>query len=233
MKKSLKVTIFILIGILVIGIIGITFYANGVIFPKSTVVPSTFDPTAIEAAIGAGNSVQMTFAEYEKIAPSLWEEQNKTMTIALPVTLKNNRTPNLLIEKEQVSFDSSESPVKKKITIDGLQQGDVILSPVDGEILISQGGQDLNAFRISTKDSQGNSIVIWFSTTGLNPLINFKRPVKENISIYIKKGDPIGSLLTSDKHPKFNGQIQIDGFAPLLNNFNLATTPEGKVIILR
>lgn len=230
MKKTIAISAVVIFSIIVIGA---ALYASGFNpFKTENSVPSTFDPTALEQRIGPENSVQMTFAEYEKIAPTLWDEQNKTMTILLPVILRDNRISNLLIEKEQLSFDSSESPVKKKITINGLQQGDIILCPIDGEILISQGGQDLNAFRISTKDSQGNSIIIWFSTTGLNPLINFERPVKENISIHVNKGDPIGSLLTSDKHPMFNGQLQVDGFATEEKNFNLATTPEGKAIVI-
>jgi hypothetical protein len=198
--------------------------------PRVEVIPSTFDPAAINSVIGPENSIQMTWDQYEATSPTLWNADSKTMTIPLPISFNENQIPTLHTEKGKFSYDSSISAPKQKITIDGLQQGSIIFSPTDGEIVISLGNQDLNAFYISTKDSQGNPINIWFSTTGLNPMVNFDSPIKDTIHIPIKKGDPIGSLLTSDKHRMFNGQIQIDGIAPLLENFNLATTPEGKAI---
>jgi hypothetical protein len=202
--------------------------------PRIEVIPLTFDPAALESVIGPENSVQMTLEEYEATSPTMWDEQNKTMTIPLSIIFKDDLIPNLFIKKEQLSFDSSESAVKSKITVNGLQQGDIIPSPVDGEIELQKGTNKCigGSIFIYTKDSQGEDIIILFATTPLNNLINFNYPLENNTRIPIKRGDPIGSLLTSDKHWAFNGQIQIMGFAPLLKNFNLATTHEGKAIII-
>jgi hypothetical protein len=195
--------------------------------PKVEIIPSTFDPSAINSVIGPENFIQMTLEEYEVTSLTAWNAETKTMTIPLPIVF--NRIPTLRIERTINPITPSRNNM---IVVDGLQQGDIILSPIEGEILIFQGDEDLNSFRISTKDSQGEPIVVWVTTTGLSPLVNLKHPIRENISIPIKKGDLIGSLLTSEKHIAFNGQIQITGNAPLLETLNLATTSEGKAIII-
>jgi hypothetical protein len=197
--------------------------------PRVEVIPSTFDPNALEQTIGPENSIQMTWDQYKATSPTLWNEQNRTLIIPLPVIF--NRIPTLNIEKDKLSFDSSDSAAKKKITIDGLQQGDIILSPIDGEIkLQKRTNKIIGDIFMYAKNSQGEDIIIIFATTPLNNLINFSYPLENDTLIPIRRGDPIGSLITSNRHWAFNGQIQIMGFAPLLESFNLATTPEGKAI---
>jgi hypothetical protein len=188
-------------------------------------ISSTFNPAVIEQRVVPANSVQMTFADYEVTELQIWNEQNRTMTIPLPIEFKDNRIPNLIIKKEKISYDSSESARKNKITIDGIQEGDTLLSPIEGDVDFSNGYTGLAGFDIRTKDSQGHDIVAWFSTTGLiSPSIDVHK------FIHVTKGEPIGIFTSSNKHNMFNGQIQITGFAPLLENFNLATTPDNKLI---
>jgi hypothetical protein len=199
--------------------------------PRVEVIPSTFDPAALESVIGPENSIQMTWDQYEATSPTLWNEQNRTLIIPIVVTFEDNRTPTLHVEKVRFSVEPSDLSVKRKITIDGLQQGDIIFSPIDGEIELQKGtNKVIGSIFIYAKNSQGEDIAIMFATTPLNNLIKFNYPLENDTRISIKRGDPIGSLITSNRHWAFNGQIQIMGFAPLLENFNLATTPEGKAI---
>jgi hypothetical protein len=192
-------------------------------------IPSTFDPTALEQRVGPENSVQMTFAEYEKTAPQIWVEQNKTLTIPLPIIFRDNRIPTLHIEKIQ---NPNANDSLDFMNIDGLEQGDILFSPFDGEFRVSQGAKNLAGFFLHIKGPGGEEISLYFKTTGLNPLVDLSHPpVDGYIHAIVKKGDPIGSLITSDRHKAFNGQIQIDGRNDLsLGSFNLATTPEGKLI---
>jgi hypothetical protein len=192
-------------------------------------IPSTFDPAALEQRIGPENSIQMTFDEYEKTAPPVWVEQNKTLTIPLPIIFRDNRIPTLHIEKVQ---NPNANGSLDFINIDGLEQGDILFSPFDGKIQISQGAKNLVGFFLYIKGPRGEEISLYFKTTGLNPLVDLSHPpVDGYIPATVKKGDPIGSLITSDRHKAFNGQIQIDGRNDLsLGSFNLAATPEGKVI---
>jgi hypothetical protein len=197
--------------------------------PKVEIIPSTFNPAAIESVIGPENSVQMTWDQYEATSPTLWNEQNKTMTAPLSIIFENNRIPTLRIEKVEHSGDK----LLNKITIGGLQERDIFCSPCDGKIQLTPGSTGLSGFFIHATDPQGRDIILTVATTGLNPLFDIPdRPIGESLYIPIKKGDPIGSLSTSDKHWAFNGQIQIIGHAPSIQNFNLATTPEGKAILI-
>jgi hypothetical protein len=199
--------------------------------PKIEIIPSTFDPAAINSVIGPENSIQMTFADYEKFAPPIWNEQTRTMTVPIPAMFNGNQISILHIQKDKNAYTDDSLSM---ITIDGLKQGDILISPFDGEMNLEKGEGMFIGFSIRAKDSYGNDIVLWFATNGLNPLIpNIDFPTKEAISIHIKKGDPIGSLLTSDKHRLYDGQIKIKGNGPFLQNLNLAATPEGKAIIIK
>jgi hypothetical protein len=195
--------------------------------------PTVFDPTARESTADANNSVQMTLADYEKTSPSpLWENENKTLTTLLPVMFRDGRIPTLHIEKTQ---NPKAEGALDLITIDGLEQGDILFSPIDGEIEIYKGDNNLTDFYLIAKDFQGQNVGISIMTTGLNPLITFDHnPTGYKTTQSIKKGDPIGSFLTSNKHWAYNGQLKMDGDAPLLDDdFILATTPDGKLIEIK
>lgn len=198
------------------------------------VVPDTFDPTALKGVIGANNMVEMTVAEYEKSGPPLWDEETRTMSMPLAITFKDGITRPLQIEKTPNAIDGKLMNV---ITINGLQTGDTLKSPIDGIIEFSQ--RNLGAFFLTKEDSRGTgyNISLVYSTTGLAPLIDLNNPLKKSsegrISIPIKRGDPIGTLLTSQRHTYFNGQIQITGFGPLLEKCNIATAPDSKAIMLQ
>ena len=106
----------------------------------------------------------MTWDEYTATAPQLWVEENKTMTAPVPILFKDNRTPTLNIKKIESSFDHTLN----RISIDGLEPGDTVLSLIDGEIEIFQGDENNpNNFTLFTKDSQGNDIDIMYLTGGV------------------------------------------------------------------
>ena len=111
--------------------------------PQVEIIPSTFNPAAIDSIIGGNNSVFMTFAQEEQAAPPLWENGEKTLTTPLPILFRDNRTPTLLIQKVENSVISSLNVIA--IT-DGLEEGDVIVSPFDGEIELYQGVGKFNYF---------------------------------------------------------------------------------------
>ena len=189
---------------------------------KSHEIPSTFDVSALNSKIGLEDSKQMTWEEYTAIAPQLWVEENRTMTAPVPILYKDNRTPTLSIKK------ISDGERYNRISIDGLEPGDTVLSLIDGEIDISQGHEkDLAIFTLYTKDPQGHDIDIMYLTSGLeiDPSITFDKPIKDHIRLPIKKDQPIGKMLTADN-------FELIGNAPLLKSFNLAVTSQGKAIIL-
>jgi hypothetical protein len=192
---------------------------------EPTPIASTFDVSALNSKIGIEDSVQMTFDDYVASAPPVWVEENRTMTVPVPILFKDNRTPTLSIKKIESQFDGRLNVM----SIDGLEQGDTVVSLIDGEIEITQGHEkDLAIFTLYTQDSQGNDIDIMYLTNGLepDPSISFEKPIKNLIRIPIKKGQPIGKMLTSDS-------LELIGAGPLLQNFNLAVTPENKAILLK
>jgi hypothetical protein len=225
-----KIVIIILAVIVVVGVGIAAYIANRTHEPQKIEIPSTFDPAALEQQIGPENSVQMTSTEYGENAQPLWDKQNKTLTFPLSFAFRNNRIPTLYIEKTVNIIDSSAA---KMITIRGFEQGDIFLSPITGDIELQKGTDKfLSTIVLYFKDPQGEEESIVLATTGLNNLMNFNRPIENNTRCSINIGDPIGSFLTSDKHPMFDGQVQISGHAQLLEKLNLATTPEGKLIVI-
>jgi hypothetical protein len=193
------------------------------------IIPYEFDATAIKSDIGRNNLVKMAVEEYKKIAPPLWEEQSRTLTIPLPIYFRDNRIPTLRIEKSS-NFNSPKLIVT---TIDGLEQGDAPFSPVDGTMTIYPGGDSLRAVFLDGIDNKGNKMSVIFATTGLEPSVEFDSPTENKVVIPIKFAEPIGNLLTSDRHSMFKGQIQITGIDLGIENFNLGTDSEKKVIILQ
>jgi hypothetical protein len=111
--------------------------------PKPVLIPSTFDVSALKSVIGANDSVQMTFDDYVASAPPLWVEENRTMTVPVPILFNDNRIPTLSIKKIESQFDGTLN----RISIDGLEPGDTVLSLIDGEIEIAQAHEkDLTIF---------------------------------------------------------------------------------------
>jgi hypothetical protein len=190
--------------------------------------PSTFDVSAMKSTIGPSNSVQMTLDEYAKTAPPIWDEQNKTMTVAIPIFFANNRNPTLGVEKVASSIDG----LVNQIQMDDLEPGDVMFSPDDGTLMIQTVYEDnLTEFDLEYTDSQGETITITGYSSSLKPLISFAdaTPVtNDEVSIPIKKDQPIGEVIASDNNP----HVGLIGFGPFLKKFNLAVNPEGKAIIL-
>jgi hypothetical protein len=212
-------------------VLGFTALTTGLIpgINQSIEIPSTFDPSALDQWVGAQNSVQMTFEEYEATNPTLWNPENRAMTIPIPVIFRDGRTPTLHVEKTQNPYINDGT--LNFINIDGLEQGDTLLAPFDGEIQIVKGSENLATFFLRTKDSQGRNISLTINTTGLNPLFEFDHNMTDDsIFLPIKRGDLIGSLLTSNNLNASKAQVEIIGHAPLLENFNFATTSGGKVI---
>jgi hypothetical protein len=214
----------LIVLVLVAGGTGFGIYKNAKSH-EPIPVPETFDPSSLKSVIGANDSTQMTWDEYTATAPQLWVEENKTMTAPVPILYKDNRTPTLSIKKIESSFDHTLN----RISIDGLEPGDTVLSLIDGEIEITEGHEkDLAIFTLFTQDSQGNDTDIMYLTSGLeiDPSIIFDKPVKDHIRIPIKKDQPIGKMLTADN-------FELIGWGPLIENFNLAVTPGKKAILLK
>jgi hypothetical protein len=219
-----------------VALAGIGIAAKIVNEQKTETIPitETFDSQAMESYVEPSNIAEMSVNEYEKIAPPLWEEQNKTLTIPLPITFRDNRDPTLHIEKSE---NWAIPNYINTMTIDGLEQGDTIFSPIDGEITffdVKETGGKLASFSLKSKGPQGERIDLTFATTDVKFLIDYtNQSTTDKVTIPIKKGTPIGTLITGNKHRMFDGQIQIYGNGPLLKYFNLAITAGGKVIVLR
>jgi len=194
-----------------------------------TPVPEIFDPSALKSIIGPNDSTQMTFDEYVNIAPEIWDGQNEVMTSPVPIWFKNNRTPILNVEKIASPFDGKLN----QISIEGVEQGDIIISPVDATLSMEKEDEaNPTVFFLNYTDPQGNNIGIEYNVSSLKPLIDYTDAspgsIAEEIKIPIKKNQPIGEIIASDKDP----YVMLIGTGPLLKEFNLAVTPEDKVIIL-
>jgi len=201
---------------------------------------SSFDPSATNSYINPNNSVQMTLDEYTKDWPQVWKEESKTLTYPLPILFKDSRIPTLHIKKGKDMFGAYG--INDYLIDDGLQEGDIILSPFDGIIKIyapqrEQTTSIRNFFiyypSIDPPKSDGFSLI----STPLEPLIDLEQATRENetyITMSIKRNQPIGKVMTSDQGKSFNPQIQFIGLSHSMEqNFNLATTSEGKVILLK
>src|SRR3989339_304353 len=87
-------------------------------------------------------------------------------------------------------------------------------------------------------DPEGKDIYVWISTAGSNPIIIVEKDVFGNNKyidepIDVTKGQPIVEIASTNKESISNSQVQISGIGPNWKTFNLATTSEGKVIILK
>ena len=205
-------------------VIAVVVYENS----KPVAVPSTFDVSAMKATISPNNSVQMTFDAYTQGAPPIWDGQNKTLTVPVPILFANNRNPTLKVEKVVDTIDGEVD----QIQMDDLEPGDVIFSPIDGTLNEQKEYEDsLHVFYLNYTDSQGNNIAIEGYCSLLKPLVSFAdaTPVTDDIvSIPIKKGQPIGEITASDNDP----HIGLIGAGPFMKSFNLAVNSERKVILL-
>jgi hypothetical protein len=190
--------------------------------PKPVLIPSTFDVSALKSVIGANDSMQIPLGDYLATAPPVWEDENKTMTIPVPILFHDGRTPTLHVIKARSQYDNRLD----EMYIDGLEQGDTILSPITGEFTVAQGHEkDLTYIFL---DDQGNLISFMLSEDGLDPLIDLGQPdpIKKEFLISVKKYQPIGTMISS-------GDLRLIAGGPLIENFNLAVTPENKVILLK
>jgi len=192
-------------------------------------IASTFDVSALNSMIGIEDSVQMTWDEYAATAPTIWNEQNEVMTIPVPIWFINNRTPILNVEKIASPFDGKLN----QISIEGVEQGDIIISPVDATLsMFKEDEVNPTVFFLNYTDPQGNNIGIEYNVSSLKSLIDYTDAspgsIAGEIQIPIKKNQPIGEIIASDKDP----YVMLIGTGPLLKKFNLAVTPEDKVIIL-
>ncbi|OGH50217.1 MAG: hypothetical protein A3H17_04120 [Candidatus Levybacteria bacterium RIFCSPLOWO2_12_FULL_37_14] len=205
--------------------------------PQKIEISSTFDPALTEQQmIDSNNLIQMILPEAEKAAPPIWQEESKTLTIVLPIMF--DRTPTLLAKKVTL-VPNNEQQVLETIRINGLQKGDIIISPFDGKLKgqIGKEGKQ-STFSIHMIDSEGKDIYVWISTAGSNPIIIVEKDVFGNNKyidepIDVTKGQPIVEIASTNKESISNSQVQISGIGPNWKTFNLATTSEGKVIILK
>jgi hypothetical protein len=236
MKKSLKLTTFILLGIL-----SLSLFTNGCNLFGS--VPSTFDPTATKGVIGANNSVQMTPEEYANVGPQIVE--NGHINIPFPIKFKDGiiRTIHYEISADPINKDKKYNIM---LTIDGLEEGDILVSPIDGEIpgktgqlsnwyKNTDGSFSLWTSNIVGKDSSGHEIDIWFSYSHAKPVINRETlsEYEKDSPIQVKIGDPIYVFTSSEKDTHYNGQVQFSAMALGLPPVAIATTVEGKAIAIK
>lgn len=192
-------------------------------------VPEFFDPSALKSVIGPNDSIQIPASEYFASAPTIWNEQSRIMTIPVPVLFRDGRLPTLTVDKIPSALDGKLDT----ISIDGLEQGDVILSPMDGRIEVNQPHEDFAVFFFESTDTQGRGISIMFLGPPLEPLITLDQPISKTGSFYdIKKGQPIGKILASDKDLLHRYKISLIGGGPAREGFNLTVTSEGKAPIL-
>lgn len=225
-----KIARIAIAGITIAGVGGTVAYEVSK-SSEPTPIVSTFDVSAMKSTIDSNNSVQIPIDEYFETAPPIWNEESKTMTFPIPVLFRDNRIPTLSIEKLASQFSGRIN----RISIDGFEQGDVFYAPYEGNILVNSSAEDtLTFFFLKTTDSQGKEVSILFQLPPLEPLISFDQPISENGTLIpVEEKQPIGKILASDKDLSHKYQIELSGGGPLIENFNLDTTPEGKAIILK
>jgi hypothetical protein len=182
----------------------------------------------MKSVIGANDSVQMTFNTYINTAPPIWDGQNETMTVPVPILFKDNRIPTLNVEKIASAFDGKLN----QIEIDNLQQGDIIISPIDATLsILEEDESNPTVFSLDYTDTQGNHLSLEYNASSLQPLLNYADAspgsIAREIEIPIKKYQPIGEIMASE-----DPHVMLIGTGPLLQTFNLAVNPENKAILL-
>lgn len=136
------------------------------------------------------------------------------------------RLINGRLENGEVVSDGSVT-VNDVLTIDGIPVGSALLFSFDGEAEIAfptssgyeqaDGSLSLGSFFLYLKDANGNKATLTVSTVKIKPLVepspieyqegtNTTKPLTRRT---IKSENPIGIILTEDKHPRFDGQIHI------------------------
>jgi hypothetical protein len=208
-------------GIIVICGVGADIYV-GTRPPKIITIPSTFDVSALKSYIGANDSVMMPIDNYTASAPPIFDTQTEIMTVPVPIVFDSSDIPNLTVEKLRNNADNSLNIIE----IGGLEPGETLFSPFDGDIIISPGAANMDVFFLEITDYQEAGIAIEFSTPdGVNPSINFNlsATATEDVEIPVVKNQPIGNIIGTS--------IQAMGTAPLLKTFNLGVSG-GKVILL-
>lgn len=214
--------------------IGAALWANEIgPFHHDIPISSTINPDAMAGAIKIDTLVRMTAEEYANSGPKIIENGHLNIPIGVDLVNGEGRTLKYKIEKGSMK---DVNDYNQFINVDGLEAGDIILSPIDGEIKIYEGDEGLKTIQLSTgKITSPNSsdIAIYYTTRGLKPILEFEKPVGAGGLIKkIKKGDQIGAILSSEKDPRFNGQLRITGLAYGKIPTAIATTPEGNPINL-
>lgn len=231
-----------------------------------------FDNTVTKGTFTDANSVTMTPEQYQETSPRLIK--GDSVVIPLPIEYPEGQMPNVKFKKEKGSMGGKRLingrlenreivsdgavTVNDVLIIDGIPVGSVLLAPFDGEIQFAtssgyekpDGSLSLAAFSLYSKDSNGNTITLTFSTVNIKPLIvpsrieyeketNHTKPLT---SEPIKAGDPIGIILTTrHDNPHYNGQLAIKALSRVEEDgksrggaagIQIATTPEGQAIRL-
>lgn len=203
---------------------------------------STFDNNAKDQYINPNNSTWMTLDEYEKTGVQLWDLENKTLTIPLPIIFKDNRIPTLHVKKGNDPQIRSSTLPSFYVIDDGLQEGDIVCSPFDGEIRIGfyeiETSGYLRDFTFIPGDGsakQGTYVIR--TTPPSRPLFDAKDAIRlgenvDNFSIHVKKGDPILEILATIDGKSYNPQFSMLGNSSVEGDevLNLATS--GKDVIL-
>ena len=211
-------------GVIVICGVGVGIYmgTKPPKTPKSPVIPSTFNVSALKSYIGANDSVMMPIDDYTASAPPIFDTQTNIMTVPVPIIFDSNEVPNLVVEKLRNRVDNSLNI----ITIDGLKSGETLFAPDDGVITIYPGDAGMLNFFLDIGDYQKESMVIQFSTSdGITPLINFNLPATatQPVEIPVVKNEIIGTI---------NGtSIQMAGTSMVTESFDLGAS-NGKLILL-
>lgn len=209
-------------------------------------IPSTYDASAPDAWTGPSNSIQMTLEESKKAAQPIWQEEEKTMTILLPIKSKDGQIRTLHVQKmtDPTSTQMGHIAGNNMIQIDaGLEEGDIVFAPYSGKLalLTRRSQRDISVisgalFLDSDPENNKSDDSVVFYTTELNPLLDFSQATEDDAYFYwdVQKGQPIGEILTSYKNQPIKPKVSITGLGRLRGqeNFNLATF-EGKAIIVK
>jgi|WetSurMetagenome_2_1015567.scaffolds.fasta_scaffold14058_4 hypothetical protein len=202
---------------------------------------STFDPGAKEQYVNPNNETFMTLEEYEKTGIQYWE--SKTLTIPLPIIFKDNRTPTLHVSKGQ-DYVMGNDGLNLYSIDDGLQEGDIICSPIEGEIYVTtdefKATGYMRSFTITIPETDSMSIngFLFRTSPSVIPLIDLDNAIpledKNNVKRFVKKGQPIAKIATSINGKTFNPQVSIfANYGSLKDDALNFATSDGKVILLK
>jgi hypothetical protein len=208
----------------------------------------TFDPSAEEAYITPNNSIQMTLEEYGRPG-ILWNEGNIS-TVTLPIVFKDNRIPTLHLVKSTDPYRGHPGLNRYDIN-QGLIEGDVFVSPVDGELhvlaLDSSYNKYIYGFYVTCPGTEPNTIDSTFidCQTPLKPLVDLSQTTRADAAylspITVQKGQPLFEIMSSLDGKLFEPEIAIAAAGGHIAYTDVRTLPltldlatlEDKVILLK